>query len=34
MATILLAGGARGKRYALPHATIHFHPAGGGADNP
>ena len=32
MATILLAGGARGKRYALPHATIHFHPAGGGAE--
>ncbi len=32
MATILLAGGARGKRYALPNATIHFHPAGGGAE--
>lgn len=32
MATILLAGGAKGKRYALPHATIHFHPAGGGAE--
>ncbi len=32
MATILLAGGARGKRYALPHATIHFHPAGGGVE--
>jgi ATP-dependent Clp protease protease subunit len=31
MATILLAGGTKGKRYALPHATIHFHPAGGGA---
>jgi len=31
MATILLAGGTRGKRYALPHSTIHFHPAGGGA---
>ena len=28
MATILLAGGARGKRYALPHSTIHMHPAG------
>ena len=32
MATILLAGGARGKRYALPHSTVHFHPAGGGAE--
>jgi ATP-dependent Clp protease protease subunit len=32
MATILLAGGERGKRFALPHATIHFHPAGGGAE--
>jgi ATP-dependent Clp protease, protease subunit len=32
MATILLAGGAKGKRFALPHATIHFHPAGGGAE--
>jgi ATP-dependent Clp protease protease subunit len=32
MATILLAGGAKGKRYALPRATIHFHPAGGGAE--
>jgi len=32
MATILLAGGAKGKRYALPHSTIHFHPAGGGAE--
>ena len=28
MATILLAGGAKGKRYSLPHATIHMHPAG------
>jgi ATP-dependent Clp protease protease subunit len=27
MGTILLAGGAKGKRYALPHATIHFHPS-------
>lgn len=27
MATILLAGGAEGKRIALPNATIHFHPA-------
>jgi len=31
MGTILLAGGTKGKRYALPHATIHMHPAGGGA---
>lgn len=31
MATVLLAGGAKGKRYALPNATIHMHPAGGGA---
>lgn len=30
MATILLAAGARGKRYALPNATIHMHqPLGG-----
>lgn len=31
MATVLLSAGAAGKRYALPHATIHMHPAGGGA---
>lgn len=31
MATIVLAGGARGKRYSLPNSTIHMHPAGGGA---
>lgn len=31
MGTVLLASGAKGKRYALPHATIHMHPAGGGA---
>jgi ATP-dependent Clp protease protease subunit len=31
MGTILLAGGTKGKRYALPHATIHMHPAGGAA---
>ncbi len=31
MATVLLAGGEAGKRYALPHATVHMHPAGGGA---
>jgi ATP-dependent Clp protease, protease subunit len=30
MATILLAGGAKGKRYSLPHSTIHFHPASQG----
>jgi ATP-dependent Clp protease protease subunit len=31
MATIVLAGGTQGKRYSLPHSTIHMHPAGGGA---
>jgi len=31
MGTVLLAGGTKGKRYALPHSTIHMHPAGGGA---
>ena len=31
MATILLAGGTKGKRYSLPNSTIHMHPAGGGA---
>ena len=31
MGTILLAGGTHGKRYALPHSTIHMHPAGIGA---
>ncbi|MFQ5577127.1 MAG: ATP-dependent Clp protease proteolytic subunit [Anaerolineae bacterium] len=30
MATVLLAAGTAGQRYALPHATIHMHPAGGG----
>ncbi len=29
MGTVLLAAGAKGHRYALPHATIHMHPAGG-----
>jgi ATP-dependent Clp protease, protease subunit len=29
MATFLLAAGTKGKRFALPNATIHFHPAGG-----
>src|SRR5947209_5848227 len=28
MATIVLAGGAAGKRFALPNATVHMHPAG------
>lgn len=28
--TILLAAGTPGRRYALPHATIHMHPAAGG----
>lgn len=28
MATILLCAGKKGKRYALPHSTIHQHPAG------
>lgn len=32
MATVLLAAGAKGKRYSLPNSTIHFHPAGGGAE--
>jgi ATP-dependent Clp protease protease subunit len=31
MGTVLLAAGQKGRRYALPHATIHMHPAGGGA---
>jgi len=31
LGTVLLAAGTKGKRYALPHATIHMHPAGGGA---
>lgn len=31
MGTALLTAGAKGKRYALPHATIHMHPTGGGA---
>jgi len=30
MGTVLLAAGTKGRRYALPHATIHMHPAGGG----
>ncbi len=31
MGTVLLAAGEPGRRYALPHSTIHMHPAGGGA---
>ena len=31
MATVLLCGGAKGKRYALPNATIHMHQPMGGA---
>jgi ATP-dependent Clp protease, protease subunit len=31
MATVLLTAGAKGHRYALPHATVHMHPTGGGA---
>ncbi len=31
MGTVLLAAGAKGKRYALPHATIHMHPASAAA---
>lgn len=31
MATFLLTAGEKGKRYALPHATIHMHPTGGGS---
>jgi ATP-dependent Clp protease, protease subunit len=31
MGTVLLAAGAPGRRYAMPHATIHMHPASSGA---
>jgi len=31
MATVLLSAGQRGKRYALPNATVHMHQAMGGA---
>ena len=31
MATVLLTAGAEGRRYALPHATIHLHQPLGGA---
>ena len=30
MGTVLLAAGAPGRRFALPHATIHMHPAATG----
>jgi ATP-dependent Clp protease protease subunit len=31
MGTVLLCAGAKGKRYALPNATVHLHQALGGA---
>jgi ATP-dependent Clp protease protease subunit len=31
MGTALLTSGSTGKRFALPHATIHMHPTGGGS---
>jgi len=31
MATVILTAGTKGKRYALPHSTIHMHQAVGGA---
>jgi len=31
MGTALLCAGSKGKRLALPHATIHMHPTGGGS---
>lgn len=31
MATVLLCAGAKGKRFALPNATVHMHQAVGGA---
>jgi ATP-dependent Clp protease protease subunit len=31
MGTLILCAGAKGKRYALPHSTIHMHQAVGGA---
>jgi ATP-dependent Clp protease, protease subunit len=31
LGTVLLAAGRKGRRFALPNATIHMHPAGGGA---
>ena len=32
MATVILCAGTKGKRYALPNATIHMHQARGGAE--
>ena len=32
MGTVLLAGGCKGKRFALPHSTIHMHQAQGGTE--
>ena len=34
LATVLLAAGAAGKRYALQHTTVHMHQATGGATGP
>ena len=31
MGTVLLTAGAKGKRYALPHSTVHLHQVMGGA---
>jgi ATP-dependent Clp protease protease subunit len=31
LGTLLLAAGKKGRRFSLPNATIHMHPAGGGA---
>lgn len=31
MGTALLTSGRKGRRYSLPHATIHMHPTSGGA---
>jgi ATP-dependent Clp protease protease subunit len=31
MGTVILTSGTKGKRYALPHATVHMHQARGGA---
>ena len=31
LGTVLLAAGRSERRFALPHSTIHMHPAGGGA---
>jgi ATP-dependent Clp protease protease subunit len=31
MATVLLSGGAKGKRYSLPNSTVHMHQPMGGA---